>query len=210
MARLGHLVGHRGPRPGFPACSSGLRSRLHRAALLLAALLLASAVSAAPASAALGGMAASTSNITVGTWGVTPTATSVGSAPNCQVAPSSCASFAASGALNPWTAYFDAWNTGSETLTGLSFLLSFAGGTNPTAALAACSIPWDAVAGTCSGTMTVVLAGSDAGTWPVFVGVPAAPGAVDYFQATVAGARSSVFISTSVAPYQVATAITNY
>jgi hypothetical protein len=111
---------------------------------------------------------------------------------------------------NPWTAFFDTWNTGTKTLSGLSYVVSFTGGTAPTVAVAACSTAWNAGTGLCPGVATAVLAASPAGTWPVAVGVPAAPGAVAYLQETVAGNPTGVAISISVAAYQVVTATTNH
>jgi len=203
MPRLGHRLGHLGPG------HSSLRRRTSRATVVTAALLLGCLASAAPASALLSGEVLPTSTVSTGTWGATPTATSVASAPNCQAAPSSCTAFSAGGTGSPWSAYFDVWNTGTEALAGLSYMVTLTGGTAPTMALTACSMPWDAGTGYCPGVTVTVLAASPAGTFPVVTGVPAAPGAVAYLQVTVANAPTVVTISTSVAPSQVVTATTN-
>jgi hypothetical protein len=167
-------------------------------------------VSEPPAGAALAGKTTPTSTVSSGEWGATPTASSVTSAPNCQTAPSSCIAFTASGAGNPWRAFFDVWNTGTETLKGLSYQISLSGGVAPTVALTACPTAWNTTTGSCSGATTAVLAASAAGTYAVAAGVPAAPGAEAYLRATVNNNATAVAISTLVAPSQVATATTNH
>lgn len=199
MSRLGRCVGH------LSLGNSFVRRGLGRAAVATAALLLATLADMPPAGAALAARTTPTTTASSGKWAVTPTATTVTTVPNCTTNPSLCVAFAATGVGNPWRAYFNVWNTGTETLKGLSYVLSFTGGAGPTVALASCSVPWNTTNNTCTGTRTTVLAASPAGTYAVTVAVPAAVGAVSYLRASVHNNPTGITISTTVASSQVTT-----
>lgn len=174
------------------------------AALLVAAIGWPEAATASSAEEAV-----ASSAVTSLAWGVVPTATSVASAPPCLTSPASCGAFTSSGS-SPW--YLDIWNTGTATLTGLSYVISFQGGIGPTVTLVACSVAWTiSLLTSCSGTETTILSSVAAGTYGTAVGVPANPGGEVYLQATPAGLPSSLTISTSVTsgtPRQVRAATT--
>lgn len=184
---------------------------LRRAAAFAAALLLSLFGIAMPAIASSGGTIAATSSVTAVAWGVAPAATSVSTVPPCRTSPGSCGPFTSSG-LSPW--YFNIWNTGTVTLTGVSYTISINGGVVPSVTLNACSVPWTTgVLPSCSGTQTSIVSGVGAGTYPVSVALPASAGSEVYIQATAGGVPLSITVTTSVssaAPRQIrASSVTN-
>jgi hypothetical protein len=196
------------------------KSRLaSRVATALAASLALPLVQIPAASAALVAQTLSSIVAVAGIWGASPTAASITSAPNCQAKPSPCGPFTGT----PVSSLFDSivalniWNTGSVNLKGVSYVISTAGGNNPTVQLDACSQPWQVITfwlwyfPNCPGTQASVLRASPPGTYAVTVpaGVPAGPGDADYLLATVTGNASQITISTSVAPSQVTNTVTN-
>jgi hypothetical protein len=189
----------------FPLCAVQAR----RAAAGAAALLLSVLAFPASAPATSGGSISGTSSVTAVAWGVVPAATSVTSDPPCRSNPGSCGSFTSSG-LSPW--YFNVWNTGTTSLAGLTYSISFAGGVAPTVTLTACSVAWTTgVLPLCTGVQTTVLSGVAAGTYPVTVGVPSTAGSEVFIQASPGGLPSSFTVTTTVgsgAPRQIRAAST--
>lgn len=184
---------------------------LRRAAAFAAAFLASLLSIAVPAIASSGGTVASTSAVTAVAWGIAPAATSVSTVPPCRTMPASCGPFTGSG-LGPW--YFNIWNTGTVTLTGVSYTISISGGLLPSVTLNGCSVPWTTgLFPSCSGTQTSIVNGGAAGTYPVSVAVPSSAGSEVYVYATDAGLPSSFTVTTSVssgAPRQIrASSVTN-
>jgi hypothetical protein len=84
-------------------------------------------------------------------------------------------------------------------LAGLSYVISFTGGGNPKVSLDACSVAWSTSAGgSCPGTLTNILSKQVAGTYPVTVGVPVAPGSEVHLRATPTSNPTGIQIETSV------------
>ena len=159
--------------------------------------------SASGADAATTDSSHKTSAVTVDKWGADLAATTVSSTPVC---PTSCGPFTGTG-LGPWD--FNMWNTGTATLSGVSYVVSFTGGISPSATLTACSVAW--VATLCSGTSTLVLSAVSAGTFAVTAAIPSAPGSKVFLQAVALGAPTNITFSTKVSsagPRQIAAAVT--
>ncbi|GEM_PF-6484279 len=187
--------------------------RASEVAVALATLLSASLASMPSASAAQVALATSTSTVTAGLWGATPTAASVTSPPDCQASPSPCGPVTLSSSYSH--AYFNLWDTGTEALSGAVYDISPAGNqAGPlTLDITACSAPWLNFLwfSFCTGTRTTVLSGVGTGTFPVTQGVPPNPGDVTYLQVSCSGwgCQFDVTISISVGPADVVTATTN-
>ena len=184
---------------------------LRRAAAFAAAFLASLFGIAVPAIASSGGTINSTSGVTAVAWGVAPAATSVSTVPPCRTSPGSCGPFTSSG-LAPW--YFNVWNTGTVTLTGVSYTIPINGGVVPSITLNACSVPWTTgLSPSCSGTQTLIVNNAGSGTYQVSVAVPASAGSEVYIQATAGGLPLGITITTSVssgAPRQIrASSVTN-
>lgn len=184
---------------------------LRRAAALAAAFLASLFGIAMPAIASSGGTVASTSAVTAVAWGVAPGPTSVSTIPPCRTSPGSCGPFTSSG-LAPW--YFNVWNTGTVTLTGVSYTISINGGLLPSITLTACSVAWTTgLFPSCSGTQTTIVSAVGAGTYAVSVAVPASAGSEVYIQATTGGVPLGITVTTSVSsagPRQIrASSVTN-
>jgi hypothetical protein len=135
-----------------------------------------------------------TSAVTSATWGAAPTSAGTGSAPACVTFPAECGPFSASSPTGLSVVYFDVWNTGSLSLSGVSFSVSV---TTGRFSLYACSVPWNAN-GTCAGTTTKLVHNVASGTYPVTAAVPVSPGAVEYLRLVPSKAPTSVTVATSV------------
>lgn len=190
---------------------SGWTPVMRRAAAGAAALLACSLSLPAPAPAASGGSITGTSAATAVAWGVVPAATSVSSVPPCRTTPAVCISFTGTG-VGPW--YFNVWNTGTVTITGMSYVITIVGGVLPTVSLTACSVAWTTgLSPSCSGTQTTLVSGVGAGTYPVTTALPASPGSEMFLQASAGGVLTSFTVATTVSsasPRQIrAASVTN-
>jgi len=176
-----------------------------RAAVATAALLCASLAIAQLASASIGANAAPAGgNVSTVTWGTTPAATTVTSEPSC---PSHCTAFSGSPANTSF--YFNVWNTGNISLTGLSYSITVSSG-SPTFHLYTCT---SSGGGTCTQQLTGTVGTSCTPASPCAetFGVPASPGSETYLRITLSLSRT-VTISTSVnsiSPRQIRAAVTN-
>lgn len=141
-----------------------------------AALLAACVAIPQAAGAASGGRMSRTTVASTTNWGVVAAPTTVTTVPSCPSSPY-CAKYTFQ--LPPGTAgvYFDAWNTGSVVITGLSYLPTWTGKGRVT--MYACSVAWNTLTGICLGTQTTVFArvqngnvsvATTAGTYPAAVG----------------------------------------
>jgi hypothetical protein len=139
---------------------------------------------------------ASSTAVTAVAWGVAPAATSVTSVPPCRSNPAACGPFTSSG-LSPW--YFNVWNTGTVTITGVSYVISITGGVLPSVTLTACSVAWTTgLSPSCSGVQTTLVSGVGAGTYPVTSALPASAGSEVFIQASAGGVLTSITVGTSV------------
>ena len=171
-------------------------TQVRRAAATAAALLASTIAVAAPAPASSGGAIQGTSNVTSVAWGVNPAATSVTSVPPCRSNPAACLAFTGAG-LSPW--YFNVWNTGTVTITGVSYVISITGGVLPSVTLNACSVAWTTgITPSCSGVQTTLVSNVGSGTYPVTAALPTSAGSEVYIQASSGGVLTSFTVSTTV------------
>jgi hypothetical protein len=167
-----------------------------------AALLAASVAIPQAAGAASGGHVSRTTVVSSVRWGVVVAPTTVTTVPSCPSSPY-CAQYAFRLPAGAAGAYFDAWNTGSVIIAGLSYLPAWTGGGR--IALYACSVAWNATNGRCPGTRTTVFTGLASGTFDVATTAgtfPAAVGGTTYLHVVAAAPRPRanvvITLSTSV------------
>jgi hypothetical protein len=170
--------------------------------VVAAALLAASVAIPQAAGAASGGRVSRTTAASTTAWGVVAAPTTVTTVPSCPTSPY-CAKYTFQFPAGTAGVYFDAWNTGSVVLTGLSYLPTWTGKGKIT--MYACSVAWTTLTGTCLGTETTVFAKLTNGTVSVVTATgtyPAAVGARIYLHVVPAPskppANASITISTSV------------
>ncbi len=141
-----------------------------------AALLAASFAIPQVAGASAGTKLSRTSVVSSAVWGVVVAPTTVTAVPSCPASPY-CARYSFTLPARSTGVYFNAWNTGSVTITGLSYLPSFTG--RGKIDMYACSLAWNTASHTCPGTKTTVFtklssgayhATATAGTYPASVG----------------------------------------
>ncbi len=167
-----------------------------------AALLAACVAIPQAAGAASGGRVSRTTVASTTSWGVVAAPITVTAVPSCPSSPY-CAKYTFQLPAGTAGVYFDAWNTGSVVITGLSYLPTWTGKGKIT--MYACSVAWNTLTGTCPGTRTTVFARVTSGTVSVAATAgtyPAAVGTRIYLHLVPAGskppANAAITISTSV------------
>jgi hypothetical protein len=140
-----------------------------------AALLAASVAIPQAAGASSGGRVSATTTASTTSWGVVLAPTTVTTVPSCPSSPY-CANYTFRLPAGTAGAYFDAWNTGSVVITGLSYLPTWTGGGRIT--MYACSVAWNTVTGVCPGTRTTVFTRHASGTYGVVTAATAYPAPV--------------------------------